>query len=210
RKDMRVQFALAMWLLVFLVMTVVFPFAGARGGFIHSGAAFQPLFWAVAPVGLESLIEMGVKKRDWSRQTSLRFFSAGVVLLALALSTGLFLNRVIGADPSHPAWDDAERQYGAISTQLSQEGATPGDVVMVKNPPAWYLAANSPAIVVPDGDAATVLAVANRYHAQYLVLDRDHVSSLDGVYNGTERPDFLCLLFTSGDAQIYKIEVVKP
>jgi len=210
RKDPRVQLALVMWFLVFLVMTVVFPFAGSRGGFFHSGAAFQPLFWAVVPVGLESLIEIGVKKRHWGRQTSFRFFSFGIVLLAMALSAGLFLNRAVGPDPSQPVWDEVERQYAAISAQMSRYGVASNDIVMVKNPPGWYLAAHNPAIVVPDGDAASVLAAANRYGAQYLVLDRDHVSSLDAVYNGTKRPDFLHLLFTNGDFQVYKFDTVVP
>jgi hypothetical protein len=209
RKELRIQVAFIMWSLVFLVMTFVFPFAGARGGFIHSGAAFQPVFWAVTPVGLESLVEIGVKRRHWSRQASFRFFSVGVVLLAVALSAGLFLNRVIGSDSAHPVWDEIEVQYSAISAQMAQDGAASSDIVMIKNPPAWYLAADGPAIVIPDGDAATVLAVANRYGAQYLVLDRDHVSSLDAVYNGTERPDFLKLLFSSGDIQVYKIDTTQ-
>jgi hypothetical protein len=210
RKDLRVQLGLVMWLLVFLVMTVVFPFAGARGGFIHSGAAFQPLFWAVTPVGLESLIEVGVRKRHWGRQTAFKFFSAGVVVLAIAFSADLFIDRVIGADPSRPAWDVDQQQYTAISAQMSQYGLSSSDLVMVKNPPGWHLAANSPAIVVPDGDASTVSAVANRYGARFLILDRDHVSSLDAVYNGTGRPDFLHLLFTNGETQVYKIDLATP
>jgi hypothetical protein len=51
RRDFRVQMGLLAWLLTFVIMTVVFPFAGARGGFFHSGAALQPLFWALAPAG---------------------------------------------------------------------------------------------------------------------------------------------------------------
>ena len=39
RKDERVQFASLVWLGLLLVMTFIFPFAGPRGGFFHSGAA---------------------------------------------------------------------------------------------------------------------------------------------------------------------------
>lgn len=56
RRDRRVQLALTAWLLTFTAMTVLFPFAGARGGFYHSGAALQTVWWALAPVGLERII----------------------------------------------------------------------------------------------------------------------------------------------------------
>ncbi|HEX8990236.1 MAG TPA: hypothetical protein VF784_01035, partial [Anaerolineales bacterium] len=47
RKDSRVQLAFFGWVCLLFVMTVVFPFAGARGGFFHSGAAFQPMWWTL-------------------------------------------------------------------------------------------------------------------------------------------------------------------
>jgi hypothetical protein len=59
RKEPRVIFGFFMWLAIFGIMSIVFPFAGARGGFFHSGAAIQPLFWSVFPVGFSSSIQCG-------------------------------------------------------------------------------------------------------------------------------------------------------
>ena len=59
RKDRRVQLVLLAWLLTLGVMTIVFPFAGARGGFFHSGAALQTVWWVLAPLGLARTDRMG-------------------------------------------------------------------------------------------------------------------------------------------------------
>jgi hypothetical protein len=62
RNDRRVQLAGFAWLLIFFVMTVIFPFQGARGGFFHSGAALQPFFWVMVPVGLEAFLGWGAQR----------------------------------------------------------------------------------------------------------------------------------------------------
>ena len=84
RKDRRMQLAGLAWLLTFAAMTVAFPFAGARGGFFHSGAALQPVWWALAPLGLDRAIEWGSRKRGWDaaqagRFSGLRWWPGGVV-----------------------------------------------------------------------------------------------------------------------------------
>jgi hypothetical protein len=56
RTDWRVGLGVLAWFAIFLVMTILFPFQGARGGFFHSGATLQPLFWALVPAGLMAFI----------------------------------------------------------------------------------------------------------------------------------------------------------
>ena len=53
------------WLLTFAAMTLAFPFAGARGGFFHSAAAFQPVWWVLAPVGFDRAVEWTSRNRGW-------------------------------------------------------------------------------------------------------------------------------------------------
>ena len=61
RRELRTKIAVTGWLILFAVMTVIFPFAGSRGSFFHAGAAFQPYWWVAAPIGLEAVIA-------WARQ----------------------------------------------------------------------------------------------------------------------------------------------
>ena len=64
RKDEHVQFASLAWLGLLFVMTVIFCFAGSRGGFFHSGVALQSVWWSLAPLGLESAIG-AARRRGW-------------------------------------------------------------------------------------------------------------------------------------------------
>ena len=56
RTDRRVQIGVLGWVGLLVIMTALFPFAGVRGSFFHAGAALQPLFWSLAPIGLEFLV----------------------------------------------------------------------------------------------------------------------------------------------------------
>ena len=39
-----------------------------------------------------------------------------------------------------------------------------------------------PAIVIPDGDASTMIRTAEQYHAKVLVLDENHPAALKDIY----------------------------
>jgi len=74
RKDLRTIFAVITWVGYIILMSIIFPFAGARGGFFHSGSALQPMWWALAPIGLVSLVEWVGKKRAWKIEQASQFF----------------------------------------------------------------------------------------------------------------------------------------
>ncbi len=171
-----------MWVLTLGIMTFVFPFAGAQGGFLHSGSAIQPVLWAAVPFGLESFINLGVRLRHWNAQKSWPVFASGVVLMCGLFTLAIFWSRVIGSDLSQPVWSQSDRQYTAVTQALQDLGAGPEQRVLVNNPPGYYLASGGEALVIPDGDVATLLAVAQRYMANYLVLEPNHVTGLDWLY----------------------------
>jgi hypothetical protein len=164
RKDERVLIALLGWSGLFLVMTLVFPFAGARGGFFHAGAAFQPMWWTLAPVGLDRAVLAARRRNLFTPQASTIFqgFLVGLVILM----TGVILSiRVL------PGWGEGEQDYPKVEAFLQNQGIGAADIVMVRNPPGYYLMTGRPAIVVPDGDEASMAAVADRYGAKYLVIE---------------------------------------
>ncbi|MCX6035628.1 MAG: hypothetical protein NTV38_11735 [Chloroflexi bacterium] len=172
RKDQRVKLAVLVWLVTLAAMTVVFPFAGARGGYFHSGASMQTVWWALAPVGLDRFIAWGSRKRSWNTAQAGTIFRSGMVVLA-ALLTAVIV-------------------YG---------------IVMVANPPGFYLASGNPAIAVPDGDVNTLLRVARRYGAKYVILEAG--ATPDGllpVYDHPEEQAGLRYLGDVGGAHIYGIQ----
>jgi hypothetical protein len=164
RREERVRLALFGWFCLLLIMTLVFPFAGARGGFFHAGAAFQPLWWALAPAGLDRAIAAARRRGMFTPQAS-RVFQGALVGLVVLMTGVILAIRVI------PHWGEGEDRYPAIEAFLQTEGIASGEVVMVRNPPGYYLMTGRPAIVVPYSDEASIAAAARRYGARYLVLE---------------------------------------
>jgi hypothetical protein len=202
RKDRRAQLAGLTWLLTLGAMTITFPFAGARGGFFHSSAALQPVWWALAPVGLERVIEWGKQKRNWNVAQSGKAFRSALVGLAIILTAVIVWGRVMGGKggqvlrpSSGQAWGQENATYSHIYKYLVSQGVAAEDVVMVANPPGFYLASGNPAVAVPDGDVNTLLMAARQYDALYLVLEEGSVpSGLLQIYeNPRDRPGLVYL-----------------
>jgi hypothetical protein len=214
RKDKRVQLAILAWLLTLGAMTVAFPFAGARGGFFHSGAALQTIWWVMASVGLERLVQWGGRRRGWKVTQARSVFQIGLVSLAVLLTAVVVWTRVIGGNTSftnNPSggqgWGLENYAYSHINEYLISQGEAAGDVVMVANPPGFFLASGNPAIAVPDGDVNTVLAAARRYHALYLVLEEDSVpAGLLPVFDNPTDQLALTYLGEIEHARIFRIQ----
>jgi hypothetical protein len=201
-----VRLGVFMWLVTLGVMTVVFPFAGWRGGFLHSGAALQPLWWAAAPVGLDAFIGWGVRRRGWNARTAGSVFSTALVVLSLLLSLVLFVQNVYGADPQQMAWRAGHDQYRTIDAALPGLGVRQDDVLMVNNPPGLYSASRRPSIVVPDGTEETVLVVAERYGAKYLVLDQNYPSGLKQLFMQPGNRPGLTFLASINGTHVFRID----
>lgn len=201
RRDLRARLALIAWLLLLAAMTLVFPFAGARGGFFHAGAALQPYWWALAPLGLEAVVEKA-RRRGWFTPAAQRVFRLSLVALALALTIVILLVRVV-----QPGWEQEDGAYARVEQFLLETGAGRGVVVIVRNPPGYAVVAGRPAIVIPSGDPQTVLAVAQRYGAGYLVLEAEGVlPPLKALYENPQGWASFDFLGEVDGARIYAIE----
>lgn len=165
RRDERVRLALLGWFCLLLVMTLVFPFAGARGGFFHSGAAFQPVWWTVAPVGLDRAIA-AARRRGMFTPEAFRIFQGALVGIAVLMTAVILAIRVL------PGWGEGEDRYPKVEAFLRTQDIRPGDAVMVRNPPGYYLMTGRQAVVVPYAEEAAIAAAARRYGATYLVIEK--------------------------------------
>jgi hypothetical protein len=206
RRDRRMQLAMLAWLVTLAAMTVVFPFAGARGGFFHSGAALQPIWWALAPMGLDRVIAWGNRKRGWNAVQAGTIFKPALVALAALLTAVIVYGRVMGGGGA-PVWGNENVAYSQIKTVLVSQGMTDEAVVMVANPPGFYLASGNPAIALPDGDLNTLLKVAQSYGAKYVVLEEGSTpGGLMPVYEHPAGQAGLQYLGNVGGAHIYGIQ----
>jgi hypothetical protein len=189
-------------------MTFVFPFSGSRGGFLHSASAVQPVLWAAAPFGLAAFVNLGVRVRHWNAEKSWPVFATLVAGLCVVFTATLLWSRVVGGNLSEPLWSQSDRQYQSVARALSDVGAGPQNRVLVNNPPGYYLASGSEALVIPDGGVSTLLSVAKQYGANYLVLEPNHVAGLDALYQHPGSLPGLVYLGKVGDSvYLYRIDI---
>lgn len=187
-RNTAIQAILIVWGLDFLLMSIAFPFAGMRGGYLHSGAGFQPLFWSLAAAGFAYLIGKGVSKRNWTSPKAELLFGASLVIIISLGSAYLLSERVIGPNPEQPLWNASERtaqEIGRTLHELELQG-----LVMINNPPGFYTATDRSAVVVPSGGTSEIKQAANKFGVDYLILEPNHASSLDPLYQYPEQdPD---------------------
>ena len=192
--------------LVFILMTALFPFAGSRGGFIHSAAGVQPFFWAMVPIGLDRFLGWGERKRGWVLDEARSVFQIGLVLIMVLLTSVIFYQRVIEKQNGISAWQVEENHYNNIYDELvAKKILKPDSVVMVKNPPGWFFMTGLPAVVIPDADELTVRNVTQRFNADILILEKDHVNGLNSLYNTATSRTGLVKIMEIGTTQIYSL-----
>ncbi len=195
------------WFTTLIVMTLVFPFAGARGGFFHSGAALQPLWWALAPIGLARVIVWMVENKGWKPE-SLKMFSVMLVLVMVLLTGAIMWGRVLSPTARTQAQNTGVSLYTSIEKDVLEiENPSKNAAVITSNPPGYYLASERYALALPDGGIETVLAIAKRYDAEFLVLEEGSVpDDLMPVFDAPTEWEGLTLLAEIRGAKIFVIE----
>jgi hypothetical protein len=202
RHDLRSRIAVTGWLILFFVMTLVFPFAGWRGSFFHAGAAFQPYWWVVAPFGLEAVIAWVRKRGYFTDRNAPVFFQVIFVLVAVIVTAFLVNARVISN-----GWAKDDVIYPSVEQMLVENGAGPGEVVVVLNPPGYYVRTGRPAIAIPFGDQATLLRVAKRYHAAYVVIEENSkFKDIQQLYENPQSNPSFVYLGEVNEAKLYRIK----
>jgi len=204
-----------MYGLLFLIMSLAFPFAGSRGGFFHSAAVFQPWLWAAAAIGFEKTIEWISPRRKWVTERALRGF--GIIMIGIMALTSLAVYYVqvihVSSSTTNPddgsissySWDTDFYHYQAVDQFLLDQGMTTEDIVMVNDPPLFYWASSQRSIVISNGTPEEVFQTAQQYGVDYLVLEEEHMQGLNAIYDGIESVPWFDYLGTVNGSQIYRI-----
>jgi hypothetical protein len=191
--------------LLFLAMTLVFTFPGMRGGLYHSGGALLPFLFAAAGPGLEVALRWAARRfRSWHIRKAWSVFSVGLVGLAvLVMAFALWQAGVFSGE-----WNQRDLGYAELGDWLAEQGAAQA-VVMVGDAPGFTWHTGHMAIAVPNESLETILAVADRYGARYLVLDDARPRTTDALYAGQASDPRLTLRHAAGEEeqvhQIYEI-----
>jgi hypothetical protein len=200
RKEFRTKIAVTGWLILFFVMTFIFPFAGARGSFFHAGAALQLYWWVAAPVGLNVVIA-AARRRGMFAENAYVVFQGMLVALAVFMTAYLVNLRVFGE------WASEDGVYASVEEKFIENGISPQVGVIVRNPPGYYISSGRPAIALPYGDESVILQVAKRYGAGLLVLESSGTfDSIQELYDHPKDTGPFIYLGEVDEAKLYRID----
>lgn len=201
RKEFRTRLAATGWLILLVVMTVVFPFAGARGSFFHGGAALQPYWWVAAPIGLDRVIA-AARRRGMFADNAYVVFQGMLVVLAASMTLYLVNLRVLGE------WATEDGVYASVEEKFIENGISPEVGVIVRNPPGYYISSGRPAIALPYGDESVILEVAERYGAGLLVLEGS--GTFDWIQELYDNPQGNGAFIYLGEVDEAKLYIIAP
>jgi 4-amino-4-deoxy-L-arabinose transferase-like glycosyltransferase len=183
RRKTEIRTAVLYFLLIFVLMSLVYPFQGTRGGFLHSATALLSASAAAASAGLEDVINRLVRWRKWNSFSAHAVIGAGIAGLALASSGVIFFNRVIDSVGGPSYWSGMNKAY---SIGVSRLGITDDGSIrfIVNNAPCFHVETGFQAVPVPSGDPDMLLAAADRYDVRYVILDGNIPDGLRSLYLG--------------------------
>jgi hypothetical protein len=169
------------FLMIFILMTLIYPFQGSRGGFLHSGAALLGTAAIAASAGLEDLLDRLSRWRKWEAGRAKTILGAGFAVLALSASAAIFINRVVGPDPAAPYWSKLNGEYER-GILLLGTGLPKSARFMVNNTTCFHVQTGFQTVPVIAGDPAMLLEAADRYDVQYVILDSNIPEGLKPLY----------------------------
>lgn len=180
---------------LFLMMTFVFTFPGPRGSLFHSGGALLPSITAISAIGIKAISQAWAQRRKINPKAlwKLNYMAA----LSLALMVSLFaLYRAAGS---------RQGEIYRLAEAWLKQYVSPEAVVMVVDPPCFYYHTKRPCIAIPNGDEETVLQVARRYNASFLLLEPDHPRPLASLYVSPHSHPGFEPVATFGKAILFRI-----
>jgi hypothetical protein len=185
---------------VHLVMTLVFPYPGYRGGLLHSAAALVPWWSALGIAGLDACVEWaGKRRRTWNVGVAKLIFSVALLVVAV------FLSISIGQRNAIPPL-----QTPVLYRELLE--TLPADArVMINDPGQLYYFTGMSGVVLPNEAPQAILEIARKYQVGYVVFEevtaeKTAASSAKLWSILTEPPYFLTAIpLDAPDVRLYAI-----
>lgn len=205
RDDQLVRMSVVMELVILVVMSLVFPYSGRQGGFLHSSAALQPLIWGLSAAGLVDVVSWAAEKRRWQADRAIKMFVTGSVLLCALITVFIFQMVAIGANPQTPSWQESDRR-AHVSSELLEANQIPANArIMINNPAGFGLVSRREALVIPNGGPEITLAVADKFKVDYLLLEKNIVHGLLRLYSNPEEFSSFSLIDKREDQLLLRI-----
>ncbi len=154
-------------------MTIIFPLAGSRGGFLHSASATQILIWVMIADGLQGFFKWGIQKRNWQLKRSQKMFGSAFIVLIFLFSFIVYRSDVVGDSLHELKWGRDYSTYQSVEAIISQISTDKKEVIMINNPLGYYYSTDRWGIVIPNSESDQFLEVINQFNVKFIVLDNN-------------------------------------
>ena len=159
-------------------------------------------FLATAGPGLEAVLLWAVRHRQgWRLDRAWPAFAGSLIAVALLVTAfALWRSGVLNGE-----WNRRQQGYDEIGHWLAARGEKEAPV-MVGDAPAFAWHTGLPAVAIPNEPPTTIVAVARKYGARYLVLDAARPRTTDALYSGQASYPGIDLLYEVEQWQLYTIQ----
>ena len=222
RRSAQAQPFLLYFVLLYVGLSLVFTFPSLRGTLLHSFIPLLPFTSLAIILGLDTVIDWiarrrpspAAQRRAASRR---RVYLAATVLLSGVLSCVIIFSNASDWDTTYHLYQQvgkiAAQHYACLTGTADREATNDGQsasksalpIVMVSDPPDYYLATGQHAISIPDQGIEVILQVADRYGAAYLLLEPLHSAIQDPLWEQHAHSPRLTLLWSTPQGQLYRI-----
>jgi len=190
---------------IMVIMTILFPYAGSRGGFFHSLSSLQVLLWSLVPAGLDSIIEWGVRKRNWKTKRAWGMFGMAILIACGVLSGFIFVDKLNKGVENGIPWNSTQTNFIAVEQKIQPIAEGIDTPILINDPPGFTLTTGRPAIMIPSSDLDSILAVSRQFDARFLAVNGERTDILTMIKTNDEFSSAFHLIFEVDGTQIYEI-----
>jgi hypothetical protein len=206
RKSEVTKFCLFMIAFLFCLMTLVFPFAGYRGGFFHSMSAFQIYLWVMAVAGIEVVVAWTIKKLRWVEKKARILFVTLLSMSVIVMTCMTFIQKTQPLATGGNGWDSPYEQFQQVHGYIAEINHSEDFTVMVNDSPGYYAATGGEAIQLASTTYSGIVELMRHFEVNYLLVDSNIPESIETLFSLPGDHGDLHLLGDFNDYFIYTLE----
>ncbi|MCY4073258.1 MAG: hypothetical protein OXG60_18350 [Chloroflexi bacterium] len=146
---------------IHLLMCLLFPLPGYRGGLFHAVSALFPFWMALGVLGLDDAINwIGKRSESWNRGHTKPLYSMTVLIVGASLSLVIADRAGIDQEPPLPA------AYAAIHSVLPADAR-----VMINDPARLYYQLGMTGVSLPNESIDVAFEIAAKYDVGYILME---------------------------------------
>ncbi len=162
----------------------------------------SPCFGRMVYIGLSISVKKLHNGVNGMNKIAGKFFLILSLCVAIGISGYIVIGDRINQNNTQSAnlWND----YANVDAFIRQSENPGAYSVMVNDPPAYQIATNQKAYILPYGTIDTLLKTADDFKVDYLVLDKNHIQNYNELYDNPVTMNGLTYLGNIMDYRIFK------